>query len=87
MLIFPEGRRTETGAMSPFRSGIGLLATQLNLPVIPVRIDGLFDMKIAKKHFAPPGTVQVRIGDPTKFDQNANPEEIARELQKLVAAL
>ncbi|HEX3584855.1 MAG TPA: AMP-binding protein, partial [Candidatus Angelobacter sp.] len=40
VVIFPEGRRTETGEMSPFRSGIGLLATQLNLPIIPMRIDG-----------------------------------------------
>ncbi len=31
VVIFPEGRRTQTGEMSLFRSGIGLLATQLNL--------------------------------------------------------
>ena len=87
VLIFPEGRRTETGEMSPFRSGIGLLATHLNLPVIPMRIDGLFSLKIAKKHYAPPGAVEVRIGDPIRFDPNADPEEIARELQQRVASL
>jgi long-chain acyl-CoA synthetase len=87
VLIFPEGRRTETGEMSPFRSGIGLLATHLNLPVIPMRIDGLFPFRAAKKHYVPPGAVQVRVGDPVKFDAGADPEEIARELQKRVAAL
>ncbi|HEX5435319.1 MAG TPA: 1-acyl-sn-glycerol-3-phosphate acyltransferase, partial [Candidatus Angelobacter sp.] len=87
VLIFPEGKRTETGEMNPFRSGIGLLATQLNLPVIPMRIDGLFRFKAAKKHYAPPGAVQVRIGDPVRFDPGAEPEEIARELQKKVAEL
>jgi long-chain acyl-CoA synthetase len=87
VVIFPEGRRTDTGEMAPFRSGIGLLATQLNLPIIPMRIDGLIKFKIAKKHYAPPHAVQVRIGDPVRFEPTADPEEIAKELQRIVEAL
>jgi long-chain acyl-CoA synthetase len=87
VVIFPEGRRTETGEMSPFRSGIGLLATHLNLPIIPMRIDGLFPFKIAKKHYAPPYAVQVKIGDPVRFEPTADPEEIAKELQRIVKEL
>ena len=87
VLIFPEGRRTETGEMSPFRSGIGLLATDLNLPVIPMKIDGLFKFKVAKKHFAVPGAIQVKIGEPVRFEPSADAEEIAKELQRRVAEL
>jgi long-chain acyl-CoA synthetase len=87
VVIFPEGRRTETGEMSPFRSGIGLLATHLNLPIIPMRIDGLFPFKIAKKHYAPPHAVQVKIGNPVRFEPTADPEEIAKELQRRVKEL
>ncbi|MGC2694161.1 MAG: AMP-binding protein [Candidatus Angelobacter sp.] len=87
VVIFPEGRRTQDGEMSPFRSGIGLLATQLNLPVIPMRIDGLFPFKIAQKHYAPPHAVQVRIGDPVKFEPTGDPEEIAKKLQRIVQGL
>jgi long-chain acyl-CoA synthetase len=87
VVIFPEGRRTETGEMSPFRSGIGLLATHLNLPIIPMRIDGLFPFKIAKKHYVPPHAIQVTIGDPVRFEPTADPEEIAKELQRIVAEL
>jgi long-chain acyl-CoA synthetase len=87
VVIFPEGRRTETGEMSAFRSGIGLLATQLNLPIIPMRIDGLFPFKIAKKHYAPPNAIQVRIGDPVRFEPTDDPEEIAKQLKKIVAGL
>ncbi|HEY2364011.1 MAG TPA: AMP-binding protein [Candidatus Angelobacter sp.] len=87
VVIFPEGRRTETGEMSPFRSGIGLLATHLNLPIIPMRIDGLFPFKIAKKHYVPPCAVQVKIGDPVKFEPTADPEEIAKKLQRIVKEL
>jgi 1-acyl-sn-glycerol-3-phosphate acyltransferase len=64
-----------------------LLATQLNLPIIPMRIDGLFPFKIAKKHYAPPHAVQVRIGDPVRFEPTADPEEIAKELQRIVTGL
>jgi long-chain acyl-CoA synthetase len=87
VLIFPEGRRTQDGEFSPFRSGIGLLATQLNLPVLPMRIDGLFQFKMAQRQYAPPHSIQVRIGDPVKFEPGTDPEEIARELQRIVQAL
>ncbi|HET6933910.1 MAG TPA: AMP-binding protein [Candidatus Angelobacter sp.] len=87
VVIFPEGKRTETGEMNPFRSGIGLLATQLELPVIPMRIEGLFPLKIAKKHYAKPGTIQVRIGSPVSFAATDDPEAIARQLQKIVQEL
>ncbi len=87
ILIFPEGRRTETGEMAEFRKGIGLLATRLNLPVVPMRIDGLFPLKQQKKHFAKPGTVQVRIGEPIRFESTDDAEEIAKRLQGIVQIL
>jgi len=87
VVIFPEGQRTKTGELARFRSGIGLLATQLNLPVIPMKIDGLFPFKIAKKHYAPPHAVEVRIGDPVKFEATDDPQEIAKKLERIVAEL
>ncbi|MFI5106462.1 MAG: 1-acyl-sn-glycerol-3-phosphate acyltransferase, partial [Terriglobales bacterium] len=87
VLVFPEGLRTQTGEMAEFRKGIGLLATRLNLPVIPMRIDGMFPFKRDKKHYAPPGAIQVRIGTPVSFFPEADPEQIARELQQKVQNL
>jgi len=84
IVIFPEGRRTETGELAPFRSGIGLLAKRLQLPIIPMRIDGLFALKQKKQRFSRPGTVQVHIGHPVKFGPADDPEEIAKKLQKIV---
>ena len=43
VLVFPEGRHTTDGKMNPFRAGIGLLAVNLGIPVLPMRIDGLFE--------------------------------------------
>ena len=42
VLVFPEGLRTPDGKLWPFRSGIGLLASSLGLPVVPMRIHGLW---------------------------------------------
>ena len=87
VLVFPEGERTPDGKLHTFRSGIGLLATRLNLPVIPMRIDGLWDLKRAGKQFAVPGKIKVRIGEPVRFDAADNPDTVARKLQESVAGL
>lgn len=87
VLIFPEGRHTTTGAMNPFRSGIGLLAQNLGIPVLPMRIDGLYELKQLGKKFAAPHKIAVRIGKPLRFDLATPPEQIAAQLQKAVRAL
>ena len=87
ILVFPEGRHTVDGKLNPFRAGIGLLANRLGIPIVPVRIDGLFEVKAAGKRFASPGSIEVRIGNAVQFPPTSEPEEIAARLQKLVADL
>jgi long-chain acyl-CoA synthetase len=87
VLVFPEGRHTVDGKINPFRAGIGLLANNLGVPVLPMRIVGLFEVKQAGKKFAPPGKIRVRIGQPINFAEGCAPERIARELQSAVEAL
>ena len=87
VLVFPEGRHTVDGKMNPFRAGIGLLAGNLNIPVLPMRIRGLFELKQAGKRTAPPGKIHVRIGKPIMFPSDAAPEQIARALQTAVESL
>jgi long-chain acyl-CoA synthetase len=87
VLLFPEGRHTVDGKMNPFRAGIGLLANNLGIPVLPVRISGLFEVKQAGRKFALPGEICVRIGRPMSFAADSDPGQIARELQGAVEAL
>jgi long-chain acyl-CoA synthetase len=87
VLVFPEGKHTEDGKLGPFRTGVGLLANNLRIPILPMRIDGLFEIKSAGKKFAAPGKIQVRIGKPMQFAPESDPEEIARALQKAVEDL
>jgi long-chain acyl-CoA synthetase len=87
LLVFPEGRRTTDGEMSPFRAGIGILAQQLRLPIVPMRIDGLFPLKQQKRHFARRGQIKVTVGEPLQFPEGTSEEQIARELQATIANL
>ncbi len=87
VLVFPEGLRTTTGELAPFRSGIGLLANRLGLPIVPMRIDDLFPLKVRKQRFALPGTIKVRVGKPVRFPPGTDPEQIAAELQEIVRNL
>jgi long-chain acyl-CoA synthetase len=87
VLVFPEGHHTTDGNIRPFRSGIGLLVNNLGIPVIPMRIDGLFELKRAGKRMARPFQITVKIGPPVRFEAGRDPGEIAAELQRRVEAL
>jgi 1-acyl-sn-glycerol-3-phosphate acyltransferase len=87
VLIFPEGERTKRGSMSPFRAGIGLLATSLRVPVIPVYLGGFWELKERGKRVARPGRVSVALGEPVSFGGNDAAEQIAQELQDRVGGL
>jgi long-chain acyl-CoA synthetase len=87
VLVFPEGRHTTTGVTNPFRAGIGLLAQNLGVPVLPMRIDGLFEIKRAGKRCAAPGKIRVRIGRPIRLETSSEPEKTAGDLHKAVLEL
>ncbi|HKR83037.1 MAG TPA: 1-acyl-sn-glycerol-3-phosphate acyltransferase, partial [Terriglobales bacterium] len=87
ILVFPEGRHTTDGKLNPFRSGIGLLSENLGIPVLPMRIDGLFEVKQARKRIARPYRISVKIGSPISFPRGTDPEAIPAILQRQIASL
>ena len=64
ILIFPEGVRAETGALRPFRGGVGMIASRLNVPVVPVRLDGVDRLLGTTQMMVRPGRVRVAFGAP-----------------------
>lgn len=83
VVVFPEGRRTPDGKPSPFRSGVGMLAQRLDIPVVPMRIEGLFALKMSGRKIARRGELTVRIGKPLRFSSDAPAEEITRQLENV----
>jgi long-chain acyl-CoA synthetase len=89
ILVFPEGEvnDSETGAMAKFQSGIGLLTENLNVPVVPVRLDGVWKMKRERRRLARRGEITVHIAAPVTFPPGTSADEIARLLEARVRSL
>jgi long-chain acyl-CoA synthetase len=87
ILVFPEGDLTPDGKVQPFRAGIGLLASNLKLPVVPMRVDGAYEIREARSMFNRPGRVRVHIGKPVEFPAGSDAQEIARVLEQCVAEM
>ncbi len=87
LLVFPEGRRTDDGRMRQFMSGTGLLAAGLDVAVVPVKLDGLFQLKREARYFARPGELTIRIGEPILYGRDTPASEITADLERRVAGL
>ena len=87
ILYFPEGIRSDDGTIGPFRPGIGLLASGLGVPVVPVYLKGT-DSVVAKGGSRPRrGYIEVRFGQPRRFGRGADHEEAAMQIRTAVASL
>ena len=64
LVWFPEGGRSHTGRLQPFKAGIGLLLTKCDVPVVPVFISGTFDAMPIGRVIPRPRRVSVTFGQP-----------------------
>jgi long-chain acyl-CoA synthetase len=87
VLIFPEGHRSGDGRLHAFRPGIGLLAAQSRVPVLPIALKGLGDLKQEKTGWFRSGKLTVHIGSVFLPNPGTDPAEIARHLEKQVEKL
>ena len=86
VMIFPEGRRSETGVIDTFRPGIGMIASRLNATVVPVRLDGLQHVLRVGWRMARPGRVRVTFGTPLRLTGD-DYEALAKTVETAVRAL
>jgi len=67
ILIYPEGIRTRTGKLYPFKPGIGLIGTEMRVPIVPIRVRGVYEMLPFGKFWPRRGQVRITIGKPLCF--------------------
>jgi long-chain acyl-CoA synthetase len=86
IVLFPEGKITDTGEIAAFQAGIGLLATRLGVPVVPVRLEGLDRVLHRTWKMARPGRVEVRFGKPL-YLEGEDYAELAKRVEAAVREL
>jgi long-chain acyl-CoA synthetase len=86
ILIFPEGIRTERGEINEFQPGVGLIASKLRLPVVPVRLEGVERVLHHTWHWPRRGSVRVTFGAPLVLEGDDYPA-LAQCVQEAVVAL
>ncbi len=86
VLIFPEGKRTDTGDIASFQPGIGMIASRLRVPVVPVRIEGLDRILHQSWRMARPGKARVSFGTPLHLS-GSDYDLLSRRVENAVRAL
>jgi long-chain acyl-CoA synthetase len=93
VLIFPEGTRSLIGHMNPFRPGIGLLAQQSQVPILPIALVGLYDFepggaKLEPKKWFHAGSIEIRVGEIIPAPaEDADPPVLTAQLEQALHAL
>lgn len=89
LFVFPEGRRTLTGALHPFLSGAAFLAIRAQVPLVPIALTGVFDLlPIHTRHFYP-GELTLSAGEPieTKGMSLRQADELTARLRAAIEEL
>lgn len=95
LIAFPEGTRSTTGDLLPFKRGAAFLAVELGLPIVPAYIDGA-RKALPKGSWLPrPGRIHVRFGRPILPEewaaagqgQKARCGYVAREIERRITDL
>jgi len=86
-LVYPEGERTPTGKMQPFKPGIGLMAVQLGLPVVPIHIAGTYEVYSEHDEWPKAADVRVRVGLPLTANDQSDYTALAQQVELAVRDL
>jgi len=84
LLIFPEGRMTRAGEIAPFQPGVGMIASKLGIPVVPIRIDGMDKVLHEGWKMARPGRVDITFGPALRLAGNDDYFALARQVEEAV---
>lgn len=85
IVVFPEGARTFDGKMGQFKRGAYWLAMEFNLPVVPVTIDGAFNVMTRTSKLPHWGTIKLTVHDPLMPGENGH--DLAEVMEKSRAAI
>ncbi len=86
LLIFPEGIMTAAGEIAPFQPGVGMIASKLGIPVVPIRIRGMDHVLHQTWKMARPGRVDLAFGPALRL-QGDDYRALAKQVEDAVRNL
>ena len=95
IIIYPEGTRSRNGEMAPLKKGPAMIASELNIPIVPAYMHGTFASLPKFGKFPKPRRINVYLGEPIHPQRLAKRDETSRliyteltnELAKCIRAL
>jgi len=89
IVILPEGHRTRTGKMQPFKKMPFMLAKDAAVELVPIGLSGLFSLKRKGSWHLNPTTIKMKFGDVISSEKvkDMKVEELRDEMYKRIAAL
>jgi len=90
--VFPEGTRSRTGELLPFRKGAFVMAMRAGVPIVPIAISGARDAMKKGSSIIRPATIRLRIGAPIETrgigDEGRDQlvQSVRAEVQRLLVA-
>jgi 1-acyl-sn-glycerol-3-phosphate acyltransferase len=87
LCAFPEGTRTRTGKIGPFKKGVFLLAMKARVPIVPVAAEGLNVFAPRTRWNPRPVTIRVKIGAPIVTDDQLGRDELIQKVRDTIVAM
>jgi len=75
LVLFPEGERSIDGTPRIFKKGAAILAMHMNVPIVPVAIEGFYEVWPRGKSFQGFRPLKMTFGDPIYPPQKPHPGE------------
>ncbi|GAB4178313.1 MAG: hypothetical protein Kow00108_14050 [Calditrichia bacterium] len=87
--LMPEGHRTLTGEMNPFKRFPFHIAKKANVPILPVGLSGLYTLKSKKSWLIPGDRIKLKIGKPVSPEkyQTLSESELAHKIKETIQSL
>jgi len=86
VVIFPEGTRSKTGELGPFKRGAFKIAYDVNLPILPITVINTKNILPTNSINILPGRVRMVIHEPVQLNHDKNPELMIEEVRRRVAS-
>jgi 1-acyl-sn-glycerol-3-phosphate acyltransferase len=87
VVVFPEGTRTRTGKLLPFKKGSFNLALEASVPVVPMGLHGAYEVLAPGDRRIRPGVYRLRVGTPLEPATFKDREALMTETRSRIEAL